>query len=118
MERTGHTTGFSPSGRRWGVARRSPRALDVEETLGLAKSLEACHFALCSLMLPDMDTLRCLQTGTTMNEAAPLHIPLEELGCFCRRYQVRELALFGSMLRQDHHPESDVSTRLKVLALW
>jgi uncharacterized protein len=59
-------------------------------------------------MFPDMDTLGCLQTGTTMNEAVPLHIPLEEFARFCRRYQVRELALFGSMLRQDHRPESDV----------
>jgi predicted nucleotidyltransferase len=55
-----------------------------------------------------MDTLGCLQTGMTMNDAVPLHIPLEELAGFCRRYQVRELALFGSMLRQDHRPESDV----------
>ena len=43
-----------------------------------------------------------------MNDAVPLHISLEELARFCRRYQVRELALFGSMLRQDHRPESDV----------
>ena len=43
-----------------------------------------------------------------MNEAVPLHFPLEELARFCRQYQVRELALFGSMLRQDHRPDSDV----------
>jgi hypothetical protein len=43
-----------------------------------------------------------------MNEAAARHIPLEELARFCRRHQVRELALFGSMLRQDDHPDSDV----------
>ena len=43
-----------------------------------------------------------------MNDAEPLHIPFEELAHFCHRYQVRELALFGSMLRQDHRPESDV----------
>jgi predicted nucleotidyltransferase len=43
-----------------------------------------------------------------MNDAVPLHIPCEELEAFCRRYQVRELALFGSMLRQEHRPESDI----------
>jgi uncharacterized protein len=43
-----------------------------------------------------------------MNDAVPLHIPFEALADFCRRYQVRELALFGSMLRQDDRPESDV----------
>ena len=43
-----------------------------------------------------------------MHDTVPLHISLEELACFCRRYQVRELALFGSMLRQSHRPDSDV----------
>jgi len=43
-----------------------------------------------------------------MNDAAPLRIPFEELKDFCRRYQVRELALFGSMLRQDYRSDSDV----------
>jgi predicted nucleotidyltransferase len=43
-----------------------------------------------------------------MNDAVPLPIPLEELTHFCRHYQVRELALFGSMLRQDRRPDSDV----------
>ena len=42
-----------------------------------------------------------------MHDAVPLYIPLEELTHFCHRYQVRELALFGSMLRQDHRPDSD-----------
>ena len=43
-----------------------------------------------------------------MHDAVPLPIPFEELAHLCRRYQVRELALFGSMLRQDHRPDSDV----------
>ena len=43
-----------------------------------------------------------------MNDVLPLPISREELAHFCRRYQVRELALFGSMLRQDHRPDSDV----------
>jgi len=43
-----------------------------------------------------------------MNEEMPLHIPIEELESLCRRYEVRELALFGSMLRPDQLPESDV----------
>ena len=41
-----------------------------------------------------------------MNEALPM--PLEKLADFCRRYQVCELALFGSTLRQDYRPDSDV----------
>jgi len=43
-----------------------------------------------------------------MNDSVPLHISFEALADFCRRYQVRELALFGSMLREDHRPDSDV----------
>lgn len=35
-------------------------------------------------------------------------IPQEEIIRFCRRWQVRELALFGSALRADFKPESDV----------
>ena len=41
-----------------------------------------------------------------MNEALPM--PLDKLADFCHRYQVRELALFGSTLRQDHRPDSDI----------
>ncbi len=43
-----------------------------------------------------------------MSEADTLNVSHEELAIVCRRYQVRELALFGSMLREDHSPESDV----------
>jgi predicted nucleotidyltransferase len=43
-----------------------------------------------------------------MHETVSLRLPIEALAGICRRYQVRELALFGSMLREDHRPESDV----------
>jgi uncharacterized protein len=43
-----------------------------------------------------------------MKQEAPFQISVEELTSVCQRYQVRELALFGSMLRPDHSPESDV----------
>ena len=35
-------------------------------------------------------------------------IPMDQLAQLCRRYHVRELALFGSVLRDDFRPESDV----------
>ena len=35
-------------------------------------------------------------------------IPLEDIARFCRRWQIREFALFGSALRDDFHPESDI----------
>jgi len=35
-------------------------------------------------------------------------LPYESLESFCRRYQIRRLALFGSVLRDDFRPDSDV----------
>jgi hypothetical protein len=35
-------------------------------------------------------------------------IPQEEIARFCRRNKIRRLALFGSVLRDDFTPESDV----------
>lgn len=37
-----------------------------------------------------------------------INIPAQELAEICRRYHVRQLALFGSVLRDDFHPDSDV----------
>lgn len=37
-----------------------------------------------------------------------MEIPKEEVAAFCRRWQVRELSFFGSVLRDDFGPESDV----------
>lgn len=35
-------------------------------------------------------------------------IPREQLAGFCRRNGIRRLALFGSVLREDFSPESDI----------
>lgn len=35
-------------------------------------------------------------------------IPMEQLAALCRRYQVRELSLFGSVLRDDFRDDSDI----------
>ena len=37
-----------------------------------------------------------------------IRIPEEDIADFCRRHHVRRLALFGSILRRDFGPESDV----------
>ena len=37
-----------------------------------------------------------------------LGVPIEQLAEFCHRWQVAELALFGSILRDDFSPESDI----------
>jgi hypothetical protein len=38
----------------------------------------------------------------------PVKIPPEALAEFCRRHGIRRLAQFGSVLRDDFNPESDV----------
>lgn len=37
-----------------------------------------------------------------------LEMPQERIAGFCRRHHIRRLALFGSILRDDFGPESDV----------
>jgi predicted nucleotidyltransferase len=38
----------------------------------------------------------------------PIDIPTEKLTAFCRRHHIRKLAFFGSVLREDFGPASDV----------
>ena len=37
-----------------------------------------------------------------------LALPQDEIAAFCRRHHITRLALFGSILRDDFGPESDV----------
>lgn len=46
---------------------------------------------------------RCSETVSVR-----IRIPREEIAAFCRRYWVRRPAFFGSVLRDDFSPESDV----------
>ncbi|MEJ5250785.1 MAG: nucleotidyltransferase family protein [Chthonomonadetes bacterium] len=39
---------------------------------------------------------------------AQINIPKEEIAALCQRYRIRRLALFGSVLREDFRPDSDV----------
>lgn len=37
-----------------------------------------------------------------------IEIPKKEIEAFCRKWRVRELSIFGSALREDFGPRSDV----------
>jgi predicted nucleotidyltransferase len=37
-----------------------------------------------------------------------INVPREKIADFCQRYHIRKLAFFGSVLREDFTPESDV----------
>jgi predicted nucleotidyltransferase len=39
---------------------------------------------------------------------ARIEIPHAEIAAFCHRHHIRKLALFGSVLRDDFRPDSDV----------
>ncbi|MCC7350336.1 MAG: nucleotidyltransferase family protein [Phycisphaerales bacterium] len=43
----------------------------------------------------------------------PIDVPRDQVGAFCERYGVEELALFGSVLRDDFRPDSDIDVLLK-----
>lgn len=38
----------------------------------------------------------------------PIEIPEQRIEAFCQRHHIRKLALFGSVLRDDFGPDSDV----------
>ena len=38
----------------------------------------------------------------------PTDIQKQQIAAFCRRHHIRKLALFGSVLREDFSPDSDV----------
>jgi len=37
-----------------------------------------------------------------------LEIPLRKIEAFCRKWNIKEFALFGSVLREDFRPDSDI----------
>lgn len=42
-----------------------------------------------------------------------IQIPRESVAAFCSRWQVTEFALFGSVLREDFRPDSDIDVLVK-----
>ncbi|MGC1275896.1 MAG: nucleotidyltransferase family protein [Planctomycetaceae bacterium] len=43
-----------------------------------------------------------------MPAALPVPLPRDELDALCRKWRVTELSLFGSVVRDDFRPDSDV----------
>ena len=43
-----------------------------------------------------------------MSTKAKIPIPTEKIAQFCHRHHIRKLSLFGSVLREDFGPKSDV----------
>ncbi len=43
-----------------------------------------------------------------MGETIHIKVPKQQIAAFCEKWSIRQLALFGSVLRGDFRPESDV----------
>ena len=52
---------------------------------------------------------------TRLAQQLPLAIPRERLIAFCKKWKVQELAFFGSFVRADFGPESDIDILVKFL---
>ena len=55
-------------------------------------------------------------TGTVEDRerlAARIGVPMNVIKAFCDRWQVEELALFGSVLRNDFGPDSDIDVLVR-----
>jgi predicted nucleotidyltransferase len=48
-----------------------------------------------------------------MRTPPQIEIPRDAIADFCRRWTVTELALFGSVLREDFRPDSDVDVLVR-----
>lgn len=48
-----------------------------------------------------------------MGNKARIEIPYERLAEFCKKWKVKELSLFGSVLREDFEPDSDVDVMVE-----
>lgn len=47
-----------------------------------------------------------------MKPKEKLRLPLAEITNFCKRWKVKEFSIFGSILREDFRPDSDVDVLL------
>ena len=43
-----------------------------------------------------------------MTTTLQLELPLDKIADFCRRWNISEFAVFGSILREDFRPDSDI----------
>jgi hypothetical protein len=43
-----------------------------------------------------------------MERPLPIQLPLDQIAAFCAQWKIREFSLFGSVLREDFRPDSDI----------
>ena len=50
-----------------------------------------------------------------MSQGLPIALPMDAVAEFCRRHGIARLSLFGSVLRDDFTPESDIDVLVEFL---
>ena len=50
----------------------------------------------------------CTKSSTKDGTGSRFQVPKKAMAEFCRRHHIRKLSLFGSVLRHDFHPDSDI----------
>ena len=50
-----------------------------------------------------------------MNRKQKLEMPLAAINDFCQRWKIKEFSVFGSVLREDFGPQSDIDVLLSFL---
>jgi uncharacterized protein len=53
-----------------------------------------------------------------VNSRAAISVDREAIADFCRRHHIRKLSLFGSVLRDDFRPDSDVDVLVEFEPGW
>ncbi len=51
-----------------------------------------------------------------VNDQVQIPLPMEAIEAFCQKWQIIEFALFGSVLRDDFRPDSDIDVLVDVCA--
>ena len=59
-----------------------------------------------------------MATAPTEPVRTAIPVPLERIVEFCRKWELTEFALFGSILRDDFRPESDVDVLVDYRKGW
>lgn len=66
-----------------------------------------------SWLISSIDSTMQKTTVETDMTTAAIALPIEKIADFCHHWQVSEFALFGSVLRDDFRPESDIDVMVQ-----
>lgn len=58
---------------------------------------------------------RAIPVESSQMPAFPIQPPITEIADFCRRHEIARLSLFGSVLREDFSPSSDIDVLVEFL---